>query len=357
MAAEGGNRDGRESAAQGRWWRIAERLGLVVLGLAFALVVLEAALQIGAAYVLRTAYDRPSEWTGKARRILCLGDSNTYGVLTGRQHTYPEVLERLWNGQAGRAEVDVINVGVPGMNSSKLRNNFRSLLASFRPATALVLVGANDLWTVRAPAEDETELTLEQRLWQRSRVFRLLHMIGRAMRGIDSEPEPEVIVKVEKDAASRARVRRGEWELDLTWTGDSAPRQGGWERALRANLNVMREAAEENGTELLLLTYAWDRDAYGLANEVIRAAQSDDLPVIDLARAFAAVCRSASCGELFRPDGHPTKLGYQIVAVTVWREIARHHGRPARPRHEASWNAVLDPEVRSRLAALPDNAS
>src|SRR6187549_2761818 len=129
MAGNGPETEVRgERPSRARWRRFAERLGLVCLGLVFALVALEGLLQIGAAYVRETAYDRSSEWVGPARRILCLGDSNTYGTMVRRPHAYPEVLKKLWNGQAGRTEVDVLNLGIPGMNSSKLRNNFSGLV-------------------------------------------------------------------------------------------------------------------------------------------------------------------------------------------------------------------------------------
>jgi hypothetical protein len=129
----------------------------------------------------------------------------------------------------------------------------------------------------------------------------------------------------------------------------------------------MREAAAEAGSQLVLLTYAWDADAYGYANRVIRAARADDLPVIDLAGAFAKICPereqprgasaeqprgvSANCPDLFFEDGHPTPLGYQIVAATVWRDLARLHGATGEPSNEASWTAVLAPQARHLLAA------
>lgn len=335
-----------------------ERIALVALGLLGSLVLVEIVLQLGASYVRSTGNDRRAAPNGGARSVLCAGDSNTYGIRVRREDAYPAVLERLWNGQAARADVQVLNFGVPGMNSSKLRNNFRVLLASERPAIALVLVGANDIWTEPAPVDDQGELTLGQLLWERSRVFRLLYMLERAIRGIDPASGPTV-ERIEPRGAARAEPERGgeisppgeDGQIDLMWTGKSKSLQRGWRRALQRNLNAMHEFAAESGTRLVLLTYPAHVKAYAAANEVIRQTAAADLPLIDLARVFADLCPDAPCPELFFPDGHPTRLGYQLVAAVVWRELDHLEGGTSAPRDTASWEAVLDAEVRRRLTA------
>ena len=335
-----------------------QRIALVGLGLVGSLALLEVLLQLGASYVRRTGDDRRAASNGGARSILCAGDSNTYGIRVRREDAYPAVLERLWSGQAARADLQVLNFGVPGMNSSKLRNNFRVLLASERPAIALVLVGANDIWTEPAPADDQGELTLGQRLWERSRVFRLLYMLERAIRGIDPAPG-STVERIEPRGAARAKSERDgeasppleDGQLDLEWTGKSKNLQRGWRRALQQNLNAMHEFAAESGARFVLLTYPAHVKAYAAANEVIRQTAATDLPIIDLARVFADLCPDAPCPELFFSDGHPTRLGYQLVAAVVWRELDRIDGGTGAPRDVASWDAALDTEVRRRLTS------
>jgi len=183
-------------------------------------------------------------------------------------------------------------------------------------------------------------------------------MIARAVRGVEAERAPEVIVTPDKeDGPGKGVVRLGAKEFDLTWTGGTSERQRGWNRRLRVNLEAMRKVAEENRIRLVLLTYASHLHVYGLANEVIRAARADDLPVIDLERVFTAICPDGKCPDVFLPDGHPNQAGYQIVAATIWRELARLDGRPSEPRNAASWNRTLGPEVRRRLASATDDAS
>ena len=75
------------------------RLALVVVGLVLALL-LEAGLQIGAAYVRVTGRAVSTQWTTRGGRMLCLGDSNTYGIWVDGRQAYPAVLQQLWNERA-----------------------------------------------------------------------------------------------------------------------------------------------------------------------------------------------------------------------------------------------------------------
>src|SRR5437870_1938288 len=126
------------------------RLALVALGVLSALLVLEAALQLGAVWTGRTAaWPAVPAWLG-ARRTVCLGDSNTYGLWVGRESAYPKLLEQRWNA-AGSERLQVANLGYPGNNSSRLRNRIREVLREYRPELVTIMIGANDLWTLPEP--------------------------------------------------------------------------------------------------------------------------------------------------------------------------------------------------------------
>ena len=81
------------------------------------LALLEGALQLGA-FVVRTANPRATPaWLTGDIRILCVGDSNTFGLhpFGGRipdEETYPAQLERIWNGSGIGSQVEVINAAI-----------------------------------------------------------------------------------------------------------------------------------------------------------------------------------------------------------------------------------------------------
>jgi lysophospholipase L1-like esterase len=102
------------------------------------------------------------------RRILCLGDSITFGFGVGEQENYPYLI-----GRALRKErVEVVNGGVNGYTSHQVLARFRRLAPLVEPDVVTVLVGWND--RVLRPVDDRG---FERRLrW----VVRVEQSLGRA---------------------------------------------------------------------------------------------------------------------------------------------------------------------------------
>ncbi len=115
------------------------RAGLVVLGVALALVLLEIGLRAGGAL-----WTQSRERGNVARlddsdaiRILCLGESTTaYG--------YPEVLERLLNQDAPLRPYRVFNEGVAGTTTDQILARVPGLLARYDPDVVVAMIGVND---------------------------------------------------------------------------------------------------------------------------------------------------------------------------------------------------------------------
>jgi len=133
--------------------RLLRRSGLVVLGILLALVLSEALLQAGA-WIVRFRGQPGLTWSGSGRRIICVGDSNTYGLYPDRTPAYPAVLQWRWNAQTGMAAAEILTLGVPGTNSSKPHGNLDPVLHAFAPDLVLIMIAANDACTVRAPLDD-----------------------------------------------------------------------------------------------------------------------------------------------------------------------------------------------------------
>ncbi|OGR41436.1 MAG: hypothetical protein A2X35_10535 [Elusimicrobia bacterium GWA2_61_42] len=119
-----------------------QKILLVALGLAVGLVLAESGLRLyGAYYRLSRASGAPPAGTIK---ILCAGDSFTYGMGAPADFGYPGHLQRLLDSKYGAGAYSVINAGVPGQNSSELADSIDFLLAAHRPHFLLVLTGANN---------------------------------------------------------------------------------------------------------------------------------------------------------------------------------------------------------------------
>jgi hypothetical protein len=68
-------------------------------------------------------------------RVLCLGDSTTYGACVDYEHAYPRVLERLLHKEY--ANVRVLNAGIPGASPRQVKRIFQKHLIHYEPDVVL----------------------------------------------------------------------------------------------------------------------------------------------------------------------------------------------------------------------------
>lgn len=294
------------------------RLGLILLGLLAGAVLVETVLRVGAlATGSRQIPTTPAQWQGSTLRILALGDSNTYGLYVGRSAAYPRIFEQMWNQQALRPRIEVLNLGYPGTNSSQVLAEFDRYMTVLRPDIVTLMVGANDAWTQPVPTDAEASfmLSLRQWLWRSLRIYRLGYMIARAWENATLEVVPL------SDPADVSRghgiARFGGHQFVLGHRMDVQRGQANWAQQADARLRKIVEAARRWDVSLVLLTYPSGHFIYGAANDVLRqVAESTGTPFVDVNREFQEFCPDWKCEELF-PDQHPTELGHVRVAQAL----------------------------------------
>jgi len=305
------------------------RVGLVVLGFSVGLLAVEALLRLGAAGVRITGDDSLPVLLEGPVRVVCLGDSNTYGFYVSRAEAWPQQLETFLMADPDRRPVQVINLGYPGMNSSRMRNVLPRILETLHPDLVMLMAGSNDFWTVPDPIREHRADAFEVLAWRYFRVYRLLHMVTRASRveviasgNIDAWRGPDDVPRDDLDEG--VGVVRGEGlELPLGWKrADKAV--GDWDERLDDNLTTMARFIRNENTKVAFVTYPENqRGIYALANDRLRAAaQATDTPLIDVGAKFDALC-SESCAEFFFSDLHPTARGYTRVARELAEELRR----------------------------------
>jgi hypothetical protein len=297
------------------------RLALIPLGVLLALGVLEAGLQLAALGLRLTGQSLPATGLLGGRRVLCLGDSNTYGLyLPDRALAYPQQFERLWNEAVQTPPVEVLNLGYPGTNSSRLRRDLPRMLETFRPDVVIVMVGSNDFWTAPVPPSDPTGLgaRLVQFLRAHSRLYQLAYMLRRA----HDHRRLEVVYPVQNNGGSSGTARYGDVEFAMGWTEDR--RQADFHERLDENLRAVAADIRAFGAEPVFMTYPSRMWNYGDASVRIRAAAAaSGTRLIDLGAVFAPQCPSEPCLDWLYADHHPTARGYHLVAETLVRELSR----------------------------------
>lgn len=296
---------------------IVKRLALVPIGVLLGLLVLELGLQ-GAAWIVqkRARSELPTSWVTGHLRILCLGDSNTYGVVVPRDKTWPKQLETLWNESGRSPRIEVLNLGFPGTNSSRVVRDFPRLLEILRPDLTLIMIGVNDFWTVPFPLEDSRDRAGPWDLVKRhSRIHRLYYLISRGKAADDLEVAMDPDATLE-GGRHRARVAGQEFEMGFSKASEG---MRGDRRALREHLRTLSEQARRGGTQLYFMTYPARFKQYSRTNPPIRdVAAQTGTPLIDLTEVFEPLCPEQTCPEyLLRDDHHPNERGYRVVAETI----------------------------------------
>lgn len=107
------------------------------------LVSLEAGLQIAHVVAAELRADSHIKHPG-APVILCVGDSHTYGTSLPEEDSYPSQLEDELKRRG--IVTNVINMGIPGQNTSELRRSLPRLLDRYGPDIVIILICSNNDW-------------------------------------------------------------------------------------------------------------------------------------------------------------------------------------------------------------------
>ncbi|HSQ00399.1 MAG TPA: SGNH/GDSL hydrolase family protein [Candidatus Dormibacteraeota bacterium] len=300
--------------------RLASRLALIPAGALLGLLLLEGLLQLGALAVRASGWTPPAAWLTGNRRVLCLGDSNTYGLyLSDRAQAYPQTFETLWNATAGAPRIEVLNLGYPGTNSSRLRRDLPRMLETFAPDVAIIMVGSNDYWTAAVDVAPPPGVVSRfvQGVKRGSRLYQLAYMLRRAL----SSDQLEVAYDPRANGGAVGTARYGDAEFSMGY--ERAPREPAQYREhLDANLRALVDEVRRFGATPVLMTYASRQWNYGEASHVIRrVARATGTRLVDAAEALAVACPKEPCPAYLYGDHHPTARGYHLMAEALVREL------------------------------------
>lgn len=119
---------------------------LALVGIISALIFIEVTLQIISLITEKTEYSRTSYVEPddlKRKRILCIGDSMTYGSGVEFYETYPAVLQKFLNNIYPGKYV-VYNIGHHGVSSSMVLSDLENNIKQYKPDIVLIMIGSCD---------------------------------------------------------------------------------------------------------------------------------------------------------------------------------------------------------------------
>ena len=232
--------------------------------------------------------NRELEQNKTQRRVLCLGDSVTFGWGVESAESYPEQLAQL-------IQAEVVNAGVPAMKPEHLVGYSRTLVSSVNPDIVLIAMRPNWMVPQSAVADFARVVRAVQRIFERAKIAVVLPPL--------STFDPRGRAQSAREVREISHQLAGIPLLDLTPIFDQRMPQEGVE------LNV-------SGTEQLVVSR---KDQQVL----VRAAAPDGGKINGPMRSLAVEVtqlfeEDTSIKEpLFFDGGHPDVKGFEVFAAAV----------------------------------------
>ena len=268
-----------------------------------------------------------------ALRVLCLGDSTTYGVMVEGRRIYTSVLERKLSEMLAPRRVEVINGGVPGYSSFQASLFLSDRCFELEPDIITLCVGLNDsfLTPVFCRSDSEQYVPWRRAAYRaklalgRSGLFTLLdRLIQRAMSRSSSPARKEEPGQGMKRRVTLEEYRANLLEIAQKCEDRDIPLVMFSFSLSDAYADVMRSAAEEVEATFLDIEPLFDRAAEALEAVPIEPGSGSQATVsTGTTRIFAgvydgmfseAMLRTHANPALFVDPCHPTALGHGIIA-------------------------------------------
>ncbi|MFN2378349.1 MAG: SGNH/GDSL hydrolase family protein [Candidatus Binatia bacterium] len=304
------------------------KLALIGAAILLSLLFVEGSLQLGSLFV---GSKRGSSWSHDDRiHVLCIGDSNTYGLSVGNAETYPARLQATWEQKSFEPKIEVLNIGIPGMNSSQVLRDLDRNIDLFEPDVVVIAIGVNDFWTLPVKTTAVEPESLLGRLKRWSRLYRLYYI---ATRDPGQRPVEFGTDESGNQALGRLEVLGETFETRVAKTDVADKRTG---EQMASNLREIVATVQARGVLLVLANYASDTEFYDVSNYLLGlVAQETATPLANVRKVFRnpSVCPTEPCPSWIFPlehpaKAHPTSAGYQLVANEVLRVLRTLLPRP-----------------------------
>ena len=255
-------------------------------------------------------------------RIICIGDSYTYGGGVKDEETYPIRLEaRLRHRPGARAPVEVINLGVQGYSIRQMRMLLDRVAARYRPDLIIAAVLPLHVVTASLGTRNFTVGSDGFLLWNETptigRIGNWLHARSRFLQVVLEKPLKRRRKKTFRKVHPRKRADLFE---------DNGSYEAGW-RELEDQVRLMQQTARDNGAAFALLYVPeMDFDKPGRDYPRRRLSSFCRNESVVFISAQEAVSREALTRALyFAREGHLNTAGYDLVAQVVFDHLSAHN--------------------------------
>jgi lysophospholipase L1-like esterase len=289
-----------------------QKLLVIVFGLFIAVLIGEGLFRLGGLLLNQT---KSNDIRRKATyRIICIGDSTTYGIGASniKKYSYPSQLQEILDSNTVNKKIDVINLGSPGINSSQVLNRFEKNINDYKPDIVIMMIGINDPWNFEesnvlkfyniSPVEalyERIKLMLNQfKLYQ---FLKLVHLSDK----FKELKIPAFDIKSQNKA--------------VEFFKDNLDRVKAFNMAIVNNIANLKQISDDNNVKIIFMKY--HNVGWGRPELIIHSAYMQlKVPVVDNERLFIKA-QQIGLNVWGNDKWHPNDLGYSFIAKNIFNKL------------------------------------
>ncbi len=279
-------------------------------------------VQIAAARVsINSLGFRGPEPRGAPYRIVCLGDSVTFGWGISKDgDTYPAALGRV----LGRRDVEVLNAGMPRWNSCDLMDLYVTRITAIRPQALVVLAGWNDIgYEMLVPRFEVQRETTGGILWRTAYdSSSLAHVTGGVIRRIEDLRKSQGVIRARESGRDDVRWERLDEYNRILSAIVRLARQDGVQPVLVTLPHYFGPSLPEaQKQKLVSYLLAWPDVSYNGWWRVVTRTNEEIRKVSRTLSVPLADCERTVSPEHFTDLAHLDKKGNRQLAACVARTL------------------------------------
>lgn len=230
-------------------------------------------------------------------RIMCLGDSATYGV-RHYDETYPYILEKLLANKFPSKNIKVLNTAIPGVTFRQIKRTFQFHLVKYNPDIVLCRMRT---WLTDSYEVPQNLNIIRYNICRILFNFRTFQIICT----IIDHYKPESSYTAEKI-------------YDFITKRGTLPKNS--HQKLNSDFSIIKRIASEHKIKYVLgVDYvAWHKETGKISSDYNEYIKKKLTPVVYTLNGFNEKLKQISVKELFLDGCHLTKLGNSIVAQEIF---------------------------------------
>ncbi|MFC1809573.1 SGNH/GDSL hydrolase family protein [Candidatus Omnitrophota bacterium] len=242
-------------------------------------------------------------------RIICVGNSTTYGLAVEYPNSWPILLENLLRDKYPHAKIEVLNAGIIGATPRQIKRVFQLHLINYNPDIVIWRAGArlDDFYEV--PVVSSHARMLVWRVLYELRIFRVFCLIN------DLVNTGKAWFETSTGDEWRATTANRIWDYLMGWDITDVSKIDA-----NSDFQHVQRIAESKGVKhVLAVDYIERHDNGTLESDYIMHKELGLDPVVKTMDAFTEALEQFDVNEIFIDSEHMTEIGTNIIAQEVFR--------------------------------------